>query len=196
MIGKDDVRQAVARLAVVWPTLKNRDELRQEIGNAVMAEADKLEPLDVERGVNLLIRTAPTKAKDGGPAWPPGPNEVLGCILKIRAERVDLAPRMEGPKNTGPIAVTNRRCCRSECGGVLDYLRAERVLRCQRCRSVQVREWIEGRPRIHLGSAEFQALTFSDEPPEDGIDAMEAVRKMLAENPKKVSEGFTKLLAA
>jgi hypothetical protein len=71
MVTRETVRQAVERMVVVWPVLSGRDAMRQEIGAAVMAYADRLEPEDVERGTSLLIRTSRTAASDGGPAWPP-----------------------------------------------------------------------------------------------------------------------------
>lgn len=197
MIGREDVRQAVARVAVVWPSLAKRDELRQEIGNAVLALSDRLEPIDVERGINLLIRSAPTKANDGGPAWPPGPNEVTGCILKARSGRVDEKPQRVELKNTAPVPVTNRRCCREGCMGILEYVATERVLRCQNCNSVQVREFIGGSPRIHLTYDEVQALSLSDEEAETGSadDAHALIMEMSKHAPKAVTRRMNELLA-
>lgn len=178
MIERDHVRHAIERMATVWPVLANRAEMRDEIGRAVMAYADRLEVSDVENGTSLLVRTSKTAAKDGGPAWPPGPSEVTGCILRARADRLDAVRRPDGPMNTGPQRVVGRTC---RCGGLLDYLAPERVLRCDVCRAVQVIEYGPSAPRIHLTLDEEQRLVFADtQPAHDDHGGIERAREFIA----------------
>jgi hypothetical protein len=98
-VNRAEVRQAITRMVGVWPGLGKRDVLRQEIGEAIMRHADKVQPSDLDEGVRLLITTARTRQDDGGPAQPPGPRDVVGCILSARHDRVerlrDAAPRKD-----------------------------------------------------------------------------------------------------
>lgn len=162
MLTRGEVRQAIERMTLVWPLLSSRDGMRQEIGDALMGYAEALEPSDLEQGVSLLIRSQPTAAKDGGPAWPPGPNEVTGCVLKARADRVERLPRPPEPDSTGPRLVIGRVCLR--CAGPVVYLPPERVLYCEGCRSVQVMERSEGHIRRALNYSESSTLVFADSP--------------------------------
>lgn len=176
MVEKAIVRHAVERMVVVWPMLGNRDQMRREIGEAVMAYADRLEPSDVEIGTTLLIRSSKTAADDGGPAWPPGPNEVIGCILKARADRMEaIAERDAGPVVTGPRRVVGKRC---RCGGPVDLLAGEGVLRCDTCRAVLIVEWRD-HPRIHLTLEERRTLVFA-EPEPVADDAIGKVKEFVA----------------
>lgn len=162
MLSRGDVRQALERVAVVWPLLSSRDAMRQEIGESIMGYSEVLEPSDLDAGVSLLIKMHPTAAKDGGPAWPPGPNEVTGCVLKARQERLERAPRPPEEERVGPREVIGRHCHR--CKSALLYLPPERLLYCDGCRSVQVIERSEGHMRRALNFTESAALVFADEP--------------------------------
>ena len=92
MVNKAQVRESVDRLAGVYTRLRKADELRQEIGQALMRHAEKLEGADLHTGVTALIESMPTRQRDGGPSAPPGPHEVVGCILTARNARLNDAP--------------------------------------------------------------------------------------------------------
>lgn len=87
MVTKGQVRDSIARLVGVWPALGKRDALRDEIGQAIMQHAERLEGDDLDAGVSMLIRNGRTRQDDGGPAQPPGPGEVVGCILTAYRDR-------------------------------------------------------------------------------------------------------------
>ena len=93
MVTRTEVREGIARLVGVWPTLARRDALRQEIGEAVMRHAGRLDPVDIRQGLDDLIARARAQQDDGGPAAPPGPHEVVGCILSARDARRRDTPR-------------------------------------------------------------------------------------------------------
>ncbi len=97
MVTRAEVRAAIGRMAGVWPALARRDAMRQEIGNAVMRHADKLQPDDLARGMDELLARARGVQDDGGPASPPGPHEVVGCILRAKDERVRDTPTPARP---------------------------------------------------------------------------------------------------
>lgn len=92
MITKADVRDTVDRLAGVYARLRKADELRQEIGQALMRHAERLDVADLHAGTTTLIESLPTRASDGGPASPPGPHEVVGCVLIAKRARMKDAP--------------------------------------------------------------------------------------------------------
>jgi hypothetical protein len=134
-VARVQVRDCIQRLVGVWPTLRKRDTMRDEIGRAVMAHADRLMPGDLDAGVDMLIRTARAQQDDGGPASPPGPGEVLGCILAARRDRLagttpSAADRDTSAKDTG------RTCRRSGCGDILMWLPSEGAYYCDKCRTV------------------------------------------------------------
>ena len=92
MISKADVHDTVDRLAGVYARLRKADELRQEIGQALMRHAERLEVADLYAGTTALIESMPTRQADGGPSSPPGPHEVVGCILTAKRARLNDAP--------------------------------------------------------------------------------------------------------
>jgi hypothetical protein len=92
MITKADVHDTVDRLAGVYARLRKADELRQEIGQALMRHAERLDVGDLYAGTTALIESLPTRASDGGPASPPGPHEVVGCVLTAQRARLNDAP--------------------------------------------------------------------------------------------------------
>ena len=92
MITKADVHDTVDRLAGVYARLRKADELRQEIGQALMRHAERLDVADLHAGITALIESMPTRQADGGPSSPPGPHEVVGCILTAKRARLNDAP--------------------------------------------------------------------------------------------------------
>lgn len=92
MITEQNVRDTVERLAGVYHRMRKADELRQEIGQALMRHADHIEVADLYAGSNALIESLPTRQADGGPSSPPGPHEVVGCVLTAKRARLHDAP--------------------------------------------------------------------------------------------------------
>lgn len=158
MIERDQVRDMISRMVDVWPSLRNKDALRNEIGEAVFRDRARLEPSDLNRGCDLLLKTFPTTANDGGPAWPPGPREVVSAVHQARSDRITVGNRRRD--NGSPRKIAGRVCKRHGCHGELSLV--SNVLWCDNCRSVQVMEYRDGAPVIHVGAAE-SGLTFADE---------------------------------
>ena len=69
------------RLRALWPVLETKPEHLAEIGKAVMRHESRITPEDVSHGFDRVIQESPTTS------WPPGPHEVLGCILDERNRR-------------------------------------------------------------------------------------------------------------
>lgn len=87
-VGRQDVWvDCVQRMMGVWPGLRRREELQREIGTAVMRHAHRLTAADITKGMDALVSRARTQQDDGGPAAPPGPHEVVGCILSAARAR-------------------------------------------------------------------------------------------------------------
>jgi hypothetical protein len=82
------IGEQITRLRVLWPVLNGRQEHTQEIERAIRRKASKLTADDVVRGFDDAIEAAPTTG------WPPGPHEILGCVM-ARAHTRELA---EGPR--------------------------------------------------------------------------------------------------
>lgn len=76
------VGEQIQRLRVLWPVLNSRDQHTQEIVAAVMRHAHRITADDVRAGFDEAIEGAPTSG------WPPGPHEVIGCVLAARERRV------------------------------------------------------------------------------------------------------------
>ena len=83
-----DVRLALGRLTDVWPALAKRDALRNEMGESIMRHAVDLQPQDLDAGMTMLIERSPLVTKDGWVTAPPGVNEVVGCVLTAKRERL------------------------------------------------------------------------------------------------------------
>jgi len=92
MINQQDVEQAVKRMQSVWPRVQTTPGLKAEMVAAVMRHAEKLQPLDLAAGVDSLIESRPAAQDTGWAAAPPGPHEVVGCLLAARATRMQNAP--------------------------------------------------------------------------------------------------------
>ena len=144
-VAKPQVRDTVQRLVGVWPTLRKRDTLRDEIGRALMRHADTLEAADLDNGVSLLVQTARVQQDDGGPAAPPGPGEVLGCVLsakraRVSSERDKMRAEDWGGKSVkrAPSVEQSQRICRHRggCGRMMLYLVPESAYYCEGCRTV------------------------------------------------------------
>ena len=73
--------EQIARLRVLWPVLNSRPEHTQEIVQAVMRNRRRLVPEDIAYGFSDAIERQPTSG------WPPGPHEILGCVLKAAEVR-------------------------------------------------------------------------------------------------------------
>jgi len=134
MVARVQVRDTVARIAAVWPRLASDKHygLRQEIGGAIMRHADALDLSDLEEGVAMLISSARAQQDDGGPAAPPGPHEVLGCVLA--AKRARLADARGGAATRDTSArVTALDCRRASCKGSLMWLPVEGMHYCRDC---------------------------------------------------------------
>jgi hypothetical protein len=108
----------------------------------------------------------------------PGVNELIGCILRARADRMNATAPDAGPEVTGPRPVAGKFCNR--CGEQVAYLPPERSLACTCCRSTVVLEWREGHPRIHLTPSEVADLVFDYQPVErgDSADAAAVIRRL------------------
>jgi len=79
----DELATQVGRLQSLWPALKTRHDHRQEIERAVLRHQSRLTVSDVTHGFDEVIAACPTSG------WPPGPHEVLGCVMSARLRRVN-----------------------------------------------------------------------------------------------------------
>jgi hypothetical protein len=139
-----EIREAISdefsRLRAIWPGLNRKPEVLAEVGKAVMAHADKLTPEDVARGFDAVIQASPTSG------WPPGPHEVVGCVLAAAGERREnerTARRRDDFESMAPARyeVAGPPC---SCGSPVVLLRDERALYCDACRRVirmNLAEW-------------------------------------------------------
>lgn len=78
---KSAITEQIQRLRVLWPALNSRPETTDEIVRAVMRYSQRLVPSDIHTGFDRVIEASPTSG------WPPGPHEVVGCVLQARRER-------------------------------------------------------------------------------------------------------------
>jgi hypothetical protein len=85
------IGEQITRLRVLWPVLNGRQEHTQEIERAIRRKASKLTADDVVRGFDDAIEAAPTTG------WPPGPHEVLGCVM-ARALTRELTEKPRNPR--------------------------------------------------------------------------------------------------
>lgn len=76
----------VKRLVVLWPALRNKPEVLSEVKSAVLRHTHRLVSEDIRMGMDDVIANCPTTG------WPPGPHEVLGCILARQKARATQAP--------------------------------------------------------------------------------------------------------
>ena len=137
---RDAILAEFPRLRALWPGLNSKPDVLTEIGKAVMAHAAKLTPEDVARGFDDVIQASPTSG------WPPGPHEVVGCVLAAAGERREserASRRRHEFESMAPARyeVAGPPC---SCGAPVVLLREERALYCDACRRVvrmNLAEW-------------------------------------------------------
>lgn len=170
----------IKRLESMWPILRNNEEHKKAIAMLANEKASSASEDDLNHAFRLLLANHKTSNKDGGPAWPPSPHEVLGCILSAQRERkanVKIAVPYYGPRRVAG------RVCR-KCNGTLTLF--ENVLFCEECRSVQQ---FEGRTR--LTPHEIHSLEFTD-PPNVDYDTVENEKVKALEAVSRLIEGKKK----
>jgi len=173
----DVITEQVQRLRVLWPALNGRPEVTDEIRRAIMRHEGKLNASDVVTGFDTVISDSPTSG------WPPGPHEILGCIMRASATRRMDAPAPQYPPRT---ELVNQQC--SKCGGAVALIPNERVIYCGACNLVQRLGSIAGRPRYHLEYHELQSLPVRDHADEaslTGRDALARLRDALLARPRR-----------
>lgn len=165
----------------MWPILRNNEEHKEAIVVLANEKASTASEEDLNRAFRLLLANHKTSNKDGGPAWPPSPHEVLGCILS--AQRENKADVRIAVPYYGPRRIAGRLC--RKCKGTLTLF--ENVLYCEDCRSAQQ---IEG--RVQLTAHEIHTLEFVDPPnvdydtiEDEKAKALESVRRLIASKEKK-----------
>lgn len=126
---EDVVLEQIQRLRVIWPTLNAKQAITQEIHDSVMRHSAKLTEEDVRKGFDIVIESSPSRG------WPPGPHEVIGCILRAAGDRRS-GSVIEREKVVPQREVVGRQC--TKCGGPVNLLRSERLIHCQSCNVVQV----------------------------------------------------------
>jgi hypothetical protein len=84
---RDSLREQITRLRVLWPVLNTRPEVTAEIEQAVMRYEPRLVDADIQRGFDTVIELSPTSG------WPPGPSEIVGCVLQAASDRRHAQPR-------------------------------------------------------------------------------------------------------
>lgn len=172
---REDVSAFLKKMEGMWPILRNNEEHKEAIVLLLNERASHVGPDDLTAAYRLLVTNARTSNKDGGPAWPPSPQEVLGCVLSAHRERkadVKITIPYYGPRR-----VAGRVCRRCQSGLTL----FENVLYCESCRSAQM---VDG--RAQLTAHEIHALEFVDPPSVDydaaeqaKVEALAAVRGLI-----------------
>jgi hypothetical protein len=174
-VKEEDIEDLLKKLEAMWPILKNNEEHKESIVLLVNEKARHVSSGDVLAGYRTLVREHPTGRKDGSPAWPPSPSDVLGCILfayRDRKEKVKITV-----PNTGPKQVAGRLC--RKCSGSLTFHPGDRIIYCESCRAVQA---FEG--RAVLTPHDVHSLKFvdkeidHDETEREREKAMNAIRRM------------------
>ena len=153
MISDEDAERLIARVVGLWPVARKNEEYQSSVRELLIGKREALTPDDLAQGFRLLSLTARTSRDDGGPAWPPSPGEVLGCLLtsaRNRAAGNRRLPRRGSRKVSG-------RVCR-KCQGELHFLPGDDVLHCAACNMV-----MGVGSGIRLSWGEVQSLEFADE---------------------------------
>ena len=122
MINQQDVEQAVKRMQSVWPRVQTTPGLKAEMVAAVMRHAGKLEPADLSAGVDSLIESRPAAQDTGWAAAPPGPHEVVGCLLTARVARMQNAPAVRTSLAQGTRDKMRQGNVCAGAGGGFDFL--------------------------------------------------------------------------
>lgn len=123
------LEEQLTRLKNLWPTLKNKPEVMEEIRRAVIKQERRLQLSDVEQGFDLVIEKSPTSG------WPPGPHEVIGCVITAANQRL-INSRSDYTGPAGIPEVVGRYC--QKCDQPVKLLAQERLLYCDACNLVQV----------------------------------------------------------
>ncbi len=132
---ESELDQQIARTVTIWPVLKSKPETCAEIRNAVLRHRERITAGDITRGFDALVEVSPTAG------WPPGPHEVVGCVLgaaktRSRDERATTGEREREAPGLPRTEVVGQSC--RQCGGVLMLLPEESALYCDACNSVVV----------------------------------------------------------
>lgn len=143
----DVITEQLQRLRSLWPALNSKPQVIDEIRQAIVRQAAKLQPQDVVGGFDDCIAAMPTSG------WPPGPHEVVGCVMRRSDARRSEAPAPVYPPRT---ELTDRYC--SRCNGPVALIPHERVVYCSPCNLVQSLGYAAGRSRYHLEYHEIKAL--------------------------------------
>jgi hypothetical protein len=165
----DEIMAQAARLRALWPALNSKPEVTDEIRNAVLRHAGKLVASDVREGFDNVIAQSPTSG------WPPGPHEVVGCVLRASdARRRDAVPLPELPRTE----VAGQSC--TSCNGPVELIPRERIVYCRACNLVQRVASINGHPRWHLEWGELNNVSVTAVPAGTGTasNGTEAMRKL------------------
>ena len=120
----------LARVVTIWPVLKGKPEVVDEMRRAILRHATKLDAEDIRSGVDDCIANSPTSG------WPPGPHEVVGCILIRSTDRRRGAKAGMVREQMPHEQVVGRMCVK--CAGPLSLIPDERVIYCEECNLVQV----------------------------------------------------------
>ena len=89
----DELRTHTRRLASLWPALKSKPEHVAEVEQAVLRHEPRLTVSDLTHGFDEVIANCPTTG------WPPGPHEVLGCVLGARKRRLNGEALQSAPRS-------------------------------------------------------------------------------------------------
>ena len=92
---RDAILGEFPRLRALWPVLEGKPEHLGEIGKAIMRHENRLKPEDVTHGFDRVIQECPTTG------WPPGPHEVLGCVLREADARRTRTSASSRPRPSG-----------------------------------------------------------------------------------------------
>ena len=182
MIERNDVLYLVDRIVGMWPVIKNNDEHKKAIAELVWEKRSGITNDDLNNGFRTLIANSRTARADGGPAWPPSPSEVLGCVLSSASKRTSDVPRPADDSSPGIRRVAGALCVRAGCNGPIDFIRSENVLWCGKCNSVQQR----GESFV-LTPHEVHSIHF--------IDEVRVTVEEVAEHKKKAMLSFQKMKA-
>lgn len=163
----DVITEQVQRLRVLWPALNAKPEVTDEIRRAIMRHEAKLDPSDVVTGFDMVISESPTSG------WPPGPHEIVGCVMRASALRRMDAPAPQYPPRT---ELVNRQC--SKCGGAVALIPNERVIYCGACNLVQSLGSVAGRPRYHLEWNEMHALPVRNDGERASLTGRDALARL------------------
>ena len=149
-----ELARQVERLRVLWPQLRKSSGITDEVEAAVMRHARRITADDVRLGFDDVVEGSPSTG------WPPGPHEVVGCILAASKSRKRSTDGHEPERELPRIEVVGRQC--PACGKALELMPPERVIMCTACGTLQPVHGSGGNydaPRYHLTWAEVQDIS-------------------------------------